>query len=347
MIISLTVLLVTWVYCTNSKTLAVIPRGYKAKQNTRETKTATDVGDVHLIPKCFKNIRKGITNPQVFAPSKPVNDNAISYLLPTPIDVPKHTATINETIATRMVNSFREPVAGAVEPPQYIRDMMEDRIGKTTRTKLIPTDKAAQNCPIMTAVFSCGKRSKIRSACPFDRPKVKYGRIITGKYNNNPVAIADKVTVSRRRIVGFFISEDTGRTFCWHEKAKIMIGNAMIVLVKSTGYNKSVEKLSKFVYTIANIATYKRHKRPMILAIFVSVISLMRHIGTNKTTKAACVIILSCRNDSAVIANNSINALANNVPIICRKQIADPRQSTTTVTSSNHLNFGNTFSVME
>jgi len=78
---------------------------------------------------------------------------------------------------------------------------------------------------------------------------------MTGKYSNKPVAVADKVTVSRRRIVGFFISDETGSTFCWHENANIMIGKAIIVFVKSTGYNKSFEKLSRFVYTIANIAT--------------------------------------------------------------------------------------------
>jgi len=173
------------------------------------------MGDFQLIPKCFKNIKNGITNPHVFAPSKPVNDSATSYLSPTPIDVPRHTATVIETMAIRAIISFRHPVAGAVAPPEYMRDMTDDRIGKTTRTKLIPTEIAAQNCPIMTAVWFCGKRSNIRPACdPTGRPYVKYGSIITGKYNNKPVAVADNVTVSSRRIVGFFISDETGRTFC-------------------------------------------------------------------------------------------------------------------------------------
>lgn len=130
----------------------MIPNGYKARQNPRETRTAIDRGDLQLIPKCFRNIKNGITKPHVFAPSKPVKDSATSYLLPTPIDVPRHMATITETIATRTTSSFRDPVAGALEPPEYIRDMTDDRMGNTTRTKLIPTDKAAQNCPIITAV---------------------------------------------------------------------------------------------------------------------------------------------------------------------------------------------------
>jgi len=112
----------------------------------------TDFGDFQSIPKCLRNIKNGITNPHVFAPSKPVNDRAISYLLPTPIEVPRHIATVSATIATRVINSFREPMTGAVDPPEYMRDIAEDLMGKTTRTKLIPTDTAAQNCPIMTAV---------------------------------------------------------------------------------------------------------------------------------------------------------------------------------------------------
>jgi len=108
-----------------------------------------------------------------------------------------------------------------------------------------------------------------------------------------PVAIADNVTVSRRFMDGFFISDDTGRTFCWHEKANIIMGKAMIVLVNPVGYNRSDEKLSRFVYTMAKIATYIRHSRPIILAILVSDISFIRQMGSNNSTKADWVMILS------------------------------------------------------
>jgi len=47
------------------------------------------------------------------------------------------------------------------------------------------------------------------------------------------------------------------------------------------------------------------------------------------------------------MVNTSMKALANNVPMICKKHMAEPKQSTIIVTSNSHLNLGKTFSVIE